>query len=296
MLQTNEKINLREERDFGSKLNTTFHFIRANFRPLLRTLLFYVTPVALVSGLFSGLHQARLLQTITGNRVYQTYGDYSFFNQVTSVSYYFTMFFTLVSIFVLYLAVYSFMVVYQDEEGEVQPSLVWQVMKMNLVKVIYSGVALSVITFLSVFMLGFGIYFAIVVSIFVMVMVREETGFIETIERCFYLIKGHWWATFGLLLVAGSIQGVIGLLAGLPTGIITVLRIFEIPGVESDLPLIVAGSLTSVLTVYIYAISAIAIGFQYFNLVEIKDGIGLMEQAELIGRSDRDTTANEGHF
>lgn len=296
MLQTSQKINLREERDFSSKINATFHFIRSNFRSLMRVLLLYVTPVALISGFFSGMYQSNMLRDITGGNVYQSYGEYSFLNQVTSVSYVFMLFFTVVSIFVLYLAVSSFMVVYQDEEGDVQPSAVWEVMKANLVKVIYSGIVLSVITFLSVFLLGFGIYFAIVISIFVIVMVREEVGFIETIERCFYLIKGNWWSTFGLMFIAAFIQGMIGLVAGLPIGIITVLRLIEIPGMESEILLIVANALGTLLTVYLYAISAIAIGFQYFNLVEKKDGIGLLEQAELIGRSEAATTTNEGQF
>lgn len=192
MLQTKQKINLREERDFGDKLNATFYFIKTNFKPLSKALLLYVTPVALAAGIFSGLFQARTLQRMTGDTTYSTYGEYAFFNQIASVQYLLSMFFTLVSFFVLSLAVSSFMVAYQDEEGEVEQATVWEHIKRNLVPVIYSGVAIAVVTFLSFFLLGFGIYLGIVMSLFVIVMVREELGFIETVERCFYLIKGNW--------------------------------------------------------------------------------------------------------
>lgn len=296
MLQTSQKINLREERDFGNKLNTTFFFIRANFRPLLRTLFLYVTPVALVSGIFSGLYQARLMRSIAGDEGYSTYGEFNLFNQVNSVNYIFMVFFTLVSVFVLSIAVYGFMVEYQDKDGEVQPAAVWSHIKANLVQVIYSGLVIAVFSFLAVFLLGLGIYLGVVMSLFIIIMVREERGFIETIERCFYLIKGNWWATFGLLLVIGFIQSVIGWVAALPVGIITMLRLMEIPGMESDILLVIATTLSSVLTIYVYAVSAIALGFQYFNLVEQKDGIGYMEQAALIGQRNQENTANEGQF
>ncbi|WP_162054598.1 hypothetical protein [Pontibacter pamirensis] len=296
MLQTKQKINLREERNFGDKLNATFYFIKTNFRPLLRVLLLYVTPVALAAGIFSGLFQARTFQRMTGEGAYSTFVGNIFMNQVTSLNYILSMFFTLLSIFILSLTVYSFMVVYQDEEGEVQTAAVWEHIKGNLVPVVYSGVVISVVTFLSIFLFGLGIYLGIVLSLFIMVMVREESGFIETVERCFYLIKGNWWATFGFLLVVGIIQGLIGFLAALPLGAVTILHAFEVPGMDSDILLVVVNALASVLSIFLYCIYAVAIGFQYYNLVEQKDGIGLIEQVNLIGRTDTNLTANEGEF
>ena len=296
MLQTTQKINLREERDFGNKLNATFYFIKKNFKPLFRALLLYVTPVALAAGIFSGLLQARMLQPMTGNVPAGAYGDNPFFAQITSLNYILAVSLSLVSVFILFLTVSSYMVVYQDEEGEVEPAAVWEHIKNNLVQVIYSGIAFSVICFLSFFLFGLGIYLAVVLSLFIIVMVREETGFIETIERCFYLIKGNWWATLGLLLVVGFIQGIIGLLAGLPLGAVSVMRMLGVPGMGSDVLLVVVNVLSSVLSIFLYCISAVALGFQYYNLVEQKDGIGLMEQADRIGRTDTHTTANEGEF
>ncbi|WP_114783578.1 hypothetical protein [Botryobacter ruber] len=296
MISTNQKINLREERDFSSKLNATFHFIRANFRTLLKTLFMYVTPLALAAGISSGIYQARVLRGLSGTNEFETYGQFSFFNQVTSVNYFFTAFFMLTSVYVLFLAVYSFMVVYQDEEGEVNPAAVWLHMKEHLVKVIFGGVLIALITFLSLFLLGLGLYLGVVLSLFVVVMVREDLDFIETVERCFTLIKGNWWATFGLIIVAGFIQGVVTWLTALPLFAIGVMRGLQVPGMDNDLLLVVVQTISSVLGIYIYAISAIAIGFQYFNLVEKKEGLGLLEQADLIGRHNLDTSANEGQY
>lgn len=263
---------------------------------MFRALLLYVSPVALAAGIFSGLFQARALQRMTGDVPSSVFGDNPFFTQITSLNYILSMFFSMVSVFVLFLTVYGFMVVYQDEEGEVNPAAVWEHIKINLVQVIYSGIVIAVVTFLSFFLLGFGIYLGVVLSLFVIVMVREETGFIETIERCFYLIKGNWWATFGLLIVVGFIQGLIGMLAAIPVGAVSLLHVFKVPGGDSQILLVVVNALASVLTIFLYSLYAVAIGFQYYNLVEQKDGIGLMEQADLIGRNETNLTANEGEF
>lgn len=296
MYQTSKKINLREERDFGEKLNATFHFIKSNFKPLFRVLLLYVTPVALVAGIFSGLYQARMFQTITGTGDYNSLGEYTLFNQVTSLNYWIMLFFTVLGYIFVSLTVYSFMVVYMDEEEEVTPPAVWQHVKANLLQGIYAGTLIGVVCFFSLALVGLGLYLAVVFSIFFVVMVREELGVIDSLERCFYLIKRNWWATFGFILIVVFIQGMIGYLAALPVGIVTVLRFLEVPGMDSDILLVFANTLTSVLNIYISTIAVVAVGFQYFNLVEKKDGVGLMAQVGQIGNRSSHTFSNEGEF
>src|SRR3546814_19397011 len=56
-----EKINLREERDFGRKISDTFLFLQQNFGPLFKSLLYYAGPVALVAGVFMGLYQSNFM-------------------------------------------------------------------------------------------------------------------------------------------------------------------------------------------------------------------------------------------
>jgi hypothetical protein len=296
MLQTSQKINLRQERDFGEKLNATFTFIKVNFKPLFRVMLLYVSPVAIIAGIFSGLYQSRMFQRLSGEGPYSTLGEYNFFNQVTSLNYLVSLFFTLMAYVTVALTVYGFMVAYMDEEGEVTPAAVWEHIKRNIVQATYASVAIGVVCFLSFFLLGLGIYLSIVFSLFLIIMVREETGVIETIERCFYLIKGNWWATLGLLLIAGIIQGFFAWLTALPFGAVMLMRGLQVPGAENEIVLVASNTLATVLTTFTYCISTLALGFQYFNLVEEKDGIGLLEQVEQIGSSNSKFAANEGEY
>ncbi|SFG02281.1 hypothetical protein [Pontibacter chinhatensis] len=295
MYQTSQKINLREERDFGEKLNATFTFIKQNFKPLSKSILLYVSPVAILAGIFSGIYQSRLFQQISDG-TYSSAGEFAVFNQLTSLNQVVSMFFAVLAYVVVALTIYGFMAVYMDEEGEVRPAAVWEHIKRNIVQATYSSIVIGVICILSIFLFGLGIYLMVVLSLFLAVMVREETGFVETIERCFYLIKGNWWATLGLMIVAGIIQTVISWLAAIPLGAVMILRGLLVPGAESDALLIISNTITTLLTTFTYCISVLAIGFQYFNLVEEKDGVGLMEQVELIGKTNTNTTANEGEF
>lgn len=296
MYQTSQKINLREERDFGEKLNATFTFIKQNFKPLAKSILLYVSPVAILAGIFSGIYQSRLFQQLNGEGPYSNVGEFTVFSQVTSLNQLISIFFAILAYVVVALTIYGFMAAYMDEEGEVRPAAVWDHIKRNIIQATYSSIVIGLVCILSIFLFGLGIYLMVVLSLFLVVMVREETGFVDTIERCFYLIKGNWWATLGLMIVAGIIQTVIGWLAAIPLGAVMILRGLLVPGAESDALLIISNTITTLLTTFTYCISVLAIGFQYFNLVEEKDGVGLMEQVELIGKTDTNTTANEGEF
>jgi len=295
MYQTSQKINLREERDFGEKLNATFTFIKQNFKPLSKSILLYVSPVAILAGIFSGIYQSRLFQQISEGS-YSNAGEFAVFNQVTSLNQLISIFFAVMAYVVVALTIYGFMVVYMDEEGEVRPAAVWEHIKRNIVQATYSTIVLGVVCVLCVALFGLGIYLMVVLSLFLIVMVREETGFVETIERCFYLIKGNWWATLGLMFVAGIIQTMIAWLAAVPLGALIILQNLQVVASENGLLLVLSNTLATLLTTFTYCISVLAIGFQYFNLVEQKDGVGLMEQVELIGNTNTNTTANEGEF
>ncbi|ALI98594.1 hypothetical protein [Rufibacter tibetensis] len=280
----NQLIELREERDLGQKLNATFTFLRQNFKPLAKCVLLYVVPFALLAGIFSGIYQSTQLAELGRNVRYGSLGAYTFANTVNSVPYWVSLFFSLVSFVLLCLAIYSYMLEYLRHEGEVEPLAVWEGIKHNFVSVLYSAVGVGVLCGLATLLLVLpGIYVMVALSMFAIVMLTEEIGFIDAVERCFYLVKGHWWPAFGFLFLVFLLQGVIGFVASLPAIVVYVLRILELPGGESDLLLIAASSFTTIISLILYVIAITAVGFLYFDLVERKDGVGLLEQVNKIG-------------
>lgn len=276
-----QPIDFRVERDFSQKINATFGYIRQNFKPLCANILFIVAPFAVLAGIFSGLFQSSQLEALHSDG----YGSFTSFQAMaSSVNYLASMFFSLLAFVVLSLTVYSYMVLTMDYEGPIEVSDVWNLVKSNLMAVLYSAVGVAILAVVAtLFFVLPGIYFSVVLSIFIMVMVREEIGFIEAVERCFYLMKGNWWSTFGFLLIIGLIQAMVGFVASLPSLVVYVLRIFQLPGGSNDLVFIIASTFATIVNLLLYVISVVAIAFQYFNLVEKKDGVGFLERVNQIG-------------
>ena len=60
-LAFNRPTDFLRRRDFSQKMEATFDFIRAHATPLLRVLVVLVLPLALLTGIGSGLMQSQLL-------------------------------------------------------------------------------------------------------------------------------------------------------------------------------------------------------------------------------------------
>ena len=278
-------INFREERDTSQKINATFAFIRQHYQVLARCLLVYVLPFALLSGIFSGIYLSRRLPVSSGDVPWTTWGEYDFFNSITSFHYLISIFFSLVSYVLLSLVLCVFVVRYMQQDGQVSAGQVGEGIKSYFLPVFYASFGVILLCCLgTVLLLVPGIYISFACSLFVIIMVQEELGFIDAIERCFYLVKGHWWSTFGFLLLIGLIQALMSMIAGLPLLAVTILRAFHVPGADHALLTVVVTSLSGVAGIFLYVISFTGIIFQYYHLVEIKDGTGLLEQVALIGR------------
>jgi hypothetical protein len=292
-------LNFREERDLGQTINATFGFIKQNFITLLRYFAIIVLPFALTSGIFLGVYQRRALTLARGERdiQYGTWAEYAFYNQISSISYLAGVFCAFISFLLISLIIYAFILEYMDNGGQVAGGAIWNRVKENFFRVFFTSLGVFLLCMLGTVLLVVpGIYLSVALSFYLMVMLREDLDFVETIERCLYLIKGNWWSTLGMLIIVSFIQALMALVLGLPVWVLQVMQVLQLPGADNDFLVIAANSLSSVLSIFMYAILIVALAFQYFNLVEIKDGIGLLEQAELIGARNAPLSTNEGDF
>ena len=153
-----------------------------------------------------------------------------------------------------------------------------------------------------VFMPGF-MYLGITLSLFFVVRTQENLSIGAAFSRCFELIKGKWWSTFGLLLVMGIIQAMAGWIVMIPYYILIFVMGFS--GEFDMLSDAENLSMTIVtVTVVFYALnfivsllgsmlSYVALAFQYFNLVELKEATGLMQRLDTFGQGEQE---DEEHY
>jgi len=131
---TQNKIEFQRYRDFGQIINSTFEFIRQNFLPLLKSLIFITGPFLLITGLLLGFYQKSIFTLF----------------QITSLSQTgLIILLLIVSIFLtmqmLLSTVYSFILIYLSKEDYTQISIeeVWDGVKQIFFKIL--GLTLALI-------------------------------------------------------------------------------------------------------------------------------------------------------
>lgn len=197
--------------------------------------------------------------------------------------------------FWLHLITISYIAEYAHGNRNISPAAVLSRAYANLGKVLGAGIATGImIAFGIVFLIIPGIYLSIVLSMLTLIIVMEGDPLFEAISRSFYLIKGKWWSTFGLLFVMSIIVTIMQFAFNIPTYVITFTRAFNQELAVFNLTTILSNIFSTLGVVLIYPLSFIALAFQYFNLVELKESAGLKLEIE---QSANTTTENqEGEY
>ena len=136
------------------------------------------------------------------------------------------------------------------------------------------GAALGAVWFCAV------VYFSPGFSMATPVAIIEGEGPFSAIKRGVELVKGFWWQTFGVTVVASILSAVFAIPLSIAAGV---------AGVALDGP--VGDGLNALLTSVGYVSYVVLIGatlLQYFNLVERKEGRQLDARIEEIGMEDDD--------
>ncbi|MFL5728799.1 MAG: hypothetical protein ACJ75J_04855 [Cytophagaceae bacterium] len=294
-----EKIVFARSRDFSEKLNATFDFVRGNFKGLFMALLYISGPFFLIGGILVGLGQTYLRSMggrFNGSNLENIYamGGYTIIGAIINW----------IALIMVPLVVYEYMCIYQEKPvlEEIKPGEVWDRVKKDFFMIFFTEIGYGLIVGLSFLLLIFpGIYMAVAVSFVLAIRIFERKGFFDSVSRSMDLIKDNWWATAGLLIVVGIIHLVLSMIIQIPVTIVTLLS--EINALKDSLGIeinkVVYVSLFSLCNMgsnFLYCLSAIAVTFQYFNLVEKKDATGLLSRIDSIGKTPELKPENEESY
>ncbi|WP_201986904.1 hypothetical protein [Hymenobacter rubidus] len=297
-----QESDFRKLRDFGQKFSATFEFIGEHWRGLGRALLYIVLPAALLQGIVAGLLQKEFLTgAMPGQQASMREGFLSrlaMLSQVTETPYYWvSMVMGAVFVTLLFLTVYGYLrccLRPRPAAGPIGVGQVWEVVKEQFAGgfASYFGLGFLVIVGLVLFFIP-GVYLLIAFSLFYVVKVVEGSGFGGTVRRCLQLIKGKWWSTFGLLFVMSLMLGLLLTIAGGMVGGIAyaLLRstFSSLLGSDSRSTLgiltVITTAFSGLFNLLIYPPILLAIAFQYFNLVERRDGVGLRNMVDQLGQA-----------
>ncbi|MDR1155175.1 MAG: hypothetical protein LBL04_10705 [Bacteroidales bacterium] len=301
-----KKIELREERDFGQKFNAVFTFVQSNFKPFIKVIGLTVGPLALVGGFFFGLVYSKMLGMIgmveSSNMALLNMAELSFV--------YF--FLGLASLWMM-IAVYAYMAEYESGnenitieavwrrgKGKIWPTigfalLIWLAMVIFVVIIFIlpgnnaGGIVLKMLLAIAVIL-----YVLITLSLVVPNMVIEGDGLFESIGRSFTLIRGKWWSTFGIMMIMGIVASFATMIFAIPFYIAMIVKMLMQLGELGTLFMVISSSIMFLGSYLMTVLPALAIGFQYFNLVERKEGTGLLKKIDRLGKPVHE--ADEGEF
>jgi len=321
-----------KERDFGAKISATFEFISAHWRPLGKCLLYFVLPCALLMGIGLGLFTNSMYNQMGGAMGGRTTGWHSTvdapntspFSSFNIGGMAVGMVATMLSFLLLVGTVYGYLRarLHLPATTPITPAVVWAEIKgrmgkmlliIVLVGVAYMAVVLGAVGLFALFARNGGdsvwsallgmpllfslvVYLAIVLSLFFPVLWLEDGNVFTTVARCFQLIKGQWWATFGLLAVIGIIQGAMSIVFVIPQYAVMIGKMLHVPGLSSDVLGLIAQCIYAVGIMFTYTIPLLAVAFQYFHLAEQKEGWGLRLLVDALGQPQVIPVAQSGHY
>jgi hypothetical protein len=281
-----QKIELRKIRDFSLNINDTFLFLRQNIKTLLKAFFAICGVFMLGQAIFSGLYQSHnlggILQQILKGGVNKQNNDA--YNGIFSIEYLMVIIFTLCTFVSMKVVLGAYLKFYVENDGQ-QPGIedIWNIFKKYFFKIfIYSIPVFMLIVIGMMFCIAPGIYLAVVMVPFSLIVIIEDANFGYAFNRCFEIIRQNFWTSLAIYLVAFLIYYISSLIIGVVVSIIVgLIAYFTIKNISATVGIVT--SFFNVFSYMFYIIYFVSAALQYFTLVENKDGTGILKRIDSIG-------------
>lgn len=277
-----QKVELRKVRDFSENMNDTFVFIKQNVKPLIISFLGIAGIFMLAAAIIQAIYQdemggifEQILKGSSGSTM-----PVELFNS----TYFLVGLFAWVNIIAMRVALIAYVKVYDHNDGET-PAMpeVWEEFKRYFFRVLMFSIPIILLIFIGfLFCLVPGFYFLVVLMPFEIVLMVEDKGFSDAFSRCYVIIKGNFWQSFGIYLIAYLIysfsSGIIGGVIALVTGVISY---FTTNDVSTTVALVT--SILNIFSFVFYIIFFISVILNYYSLTEKYDGTGILKRLNTLG-------------
>ncbi|MBK8497677.1 MAG: hypothetical protein IPL52_02370 [Flavobacteriales bacterium] len=288
-MQNAEPVQLRQVRDFGQLIGTTFTFLRQNLRLLWSAIGLGCIPFALVGGVLAG----GAVGSLQNFRPDPSNPAGAFDSMlVTMLGIIPGMILFLLGYVVLVAVVHEFVRAYHlGEHAYLKPGQLIMRGFAQLGPYFGCSFLVGLLGFIGLLLcLIPGIYAWTVLSLALTCHAIERTGGAGSLGRSNQLVQGDFWATLGLVIVMGLINWVINMIVQVPFMIVGMVI-----GINSGLDAAQAGGdaflpqwfgIFNTISTMVqwsfqmltYPIVAVCMSLKYFSRVEEKEGHGLREK------------------
>ncbi|MEO5997355.1 MAG: hypothetical protein ABIN89_11490 [Chitinophagaceae bacterium] len=292
-----QKIEFRKTRDFGENLNDTFLFIRLNFKPLFNSFFAICGLFMLVLAVFKGVFQSSLTGIIWQGMFKGKTTIARNMEQMYSFQNLMAVLLVMLTFISMQVSVGAYVKYYVDNNGK-KPGIeeVWTIFRKYFFRIFrYNIVTCVAVTFGCLLCLVPGIYLSVVFIPISLVAMMEDTNFITSYHRCFALIKENFWISFSIYFIVFFISYISWLITGA-----LISLVFNLSGyvtandMESTTNMV--KSFFNIFSFCFYILFLVSVAFHYFNLVEIKDGTGILSRINNIGKHNKDLDSIEEQY
>ncbi|MFD0939958.1 hypothetical protein [Pedobacter boryungensis] len=287
-----DKIEFKKIREFGDIIGDTFVFIKQNFKPLMAAF-FSLTGIFILGGMISAIIAQLQLVDLAQGEGY-TGGPFAKMYNM-GFSYILMIIFLILSYTSMYVSVLSFVALY-IEKGNVPPTVaeVWVYFKYYFFRMLGSGVLMSIFLGLCfICCIIPGIYVFPAVTLFYAVMILENGNFSHAFERSFKLLKNEWWITAATILVVYVIFYACSLIVQIPSFIIAIVGAFTHAEQPITRTYAFVSSIFQQIAYIFMIIPIISSTFIYYNLVERKESLGLLNRIDGLGQNSNQAETPE---
>lgn len=317
-MQTFNFIDFHRTRDFSRKMNATFEFIKQNYLSLGKSILVIAGPPVIVASMIIGsffgdlmnMTQAAATGMGTGSEAETFFTSVTFWLQIILAM----IFFILSSVMTI-ATINNYLLIYAERQtNQIEVQEVWSRVRdtfwmylgtmilffvmfiamyvFMIIPVVLVAQISPVLIFFSIVFLFCGLLYVLIsMSLIFIIRAYEKKGFFEALWRSFRLVQGKWWSTFGLVMVLYFIMMIISYIPMIPWYSMVIINAVHSTSTETvQEPTTMWGILTIVFfTLYYMAqmilasLPNVGIAFQYFNLVELKESKGLLQQIDTFG-------------
>lgn len=290
-MQNTAPVQLRQVRDLGQIVSTTFTFLKQNWRPLFRAIAYLCMPFAVVGGFLAGgsmagFQQMGMMAEHDPSDAWTLFRT-SMLGVIPGYILLFVGYTLLIALVHEYLRAYNLGIHHSMSTGELIKTAVGQIGP-------YLGASLLtwLLCFVALLLFIFPFFYAwTVLSLALAAHAMERTGGAEALSRSNKLVKDDFWPTLGLLLVIGIIQYLLMYVVQLPVMIVTFtvgfntgMEMIQNDGMSSGFPgwfglfMSFATAVQWCAMMLVYTVVATCMTLKYFSRVEEKEGLGLKEK------------------
>lgn len=287
------KLKLMKIRDFGEVLNASFQFLKNEWKPIGKLLLYYFVPFLVIASALQSYAQTKVMGLMTNmnaqdpESMIESYTSL-FTNPLIIASY----FFQILIITMLMGILYSYFDTYLKKgQGNFTMADISPILLKNSIKALGISIVIGIASTIGfIFCFLPGIFVANSLSLAAIAYIIEKKGFSDAMSRSWSLVKTQWWITLLIGIIGFIIVMIIGYVLGLPLTILTVTKtiLSAQSGAKIDIPTwyFIAQGFISMISTVLYIIPYTFFAFQYFNLIEREERPSLLDKIDRLEENE----------